>query len=98
MIYELHDDGYRRQIFAQGKKAAIAKLLKLRQQAQRDNEPRMMLCIWGILRSLDGYTAGEIADHPKVQRRTVPLRIDISGTGKARKACWKGIAAGGRRL
>ena len=90
-----------RPIFAQGKKAAIAKLLKLRQQAQRDREPRMMLRIQGILMSLDGHTTGEIADHLKVHRSTVPLPFrygSISGTGTARKACWKGIAAGGRLL
>lgn len=65
-----------RPIFAQGKKAAIAKLLKLRRQAQRDREPRMMLRIQGILMSLDGHATGEIADHLKVHRSTVPLWID----------------------
>jgi transposase len=65
-----------RPIFAQGKKTAITKLLKLRQQAQRDKEPRMMLRIQGILMSLDGHTTGEIADHLKVHRSTVPLWID----------------------
>jgi hypothetical protein len=39
----MSDDGYMRSTFAQGKKAAVAKLLELRQQAQRDKEPRMML-------------------------------------------------------
>jgi transposase len=72
----MRDDGYIRPTFAQGKKAAVAKLLKLRQQAQRDKEPRMMLRIQGILMSLDGHTAGEIADHLKVHRSTVPLWID----------------------
>ncbi len=65
-----------RAIFAQGKRAAIAKLLKLRQQAQRDKEPRMVLRIQGILMSLDGHTTGEIANHLKVHRSTVPLWID----------------------
>jgi transposase len=72
----MRDDGYMRPTFAQGKKAAVAKLLKLRQQAQRDKEPRMMLRIQGILMSLDGHTTGEIADHFKVHRSTVPLWID----------------------
>jgi hypothetical protein len=65
-----------RPTFAQGKKAAFAQLLKLRQQAQRDKEPRMMVRIPGILMSLDGHTTGEIADHLKVHRSTVPLWID----------------------
>jgi transposase len=72
----MRDDDYMRPTFAQGKKAAVATLLKLRQQAQRDKEPRMMLRIQGILMSLDGHTAGEIADHLKVHRSTVPLWID----------------------
>jgi transposase len=72
----MRDDGYVRPTFARGKKTAIAKLLELRQQAQRDKEPRMMLRIQGILMSLDGHTTGEIADHLKVHRSTVPLWID----------------------
>ena len=75
----MRDDGYMRPTFAQGKKAAVAKLLKLRQQAQRDKEPRMILRIRGILMSLmslDGHSTGEIADHLKVHRSTVPLWID----------------------
>ena len=73
---ELRDDGCMRPIFAQGKKAAIAMLLKLRQQAQRDREPRMMLRIQGILMSLDAHTTGEIADHLKAHRSTAPPWID----------------------
>jgi hypothetical protein len=34
----MRNDGYMRPTFAQGKKAAVAKLLKLRQQAQRDKK------------------------------------------------------------
>ena len=72
----MRDDGYMRPTFAHGRKAAIVKLLKLRQQAQRDKEPRMLLRIQGLLMSLDGHTTGEIADHLKVHRSTVPLWID----------------------
>jgi len=72
----MRDDGCMRPTFAHGKKAAIARLLKLRQQAQSDKEPRMLLRIQGILMSLDGHTTGEIADHLKVHRSTVPLWID----------------------
>ena len=68
--------GYMRPTFAQGRTAAIAKLLELRRQAQKDKEPRMVLRIQGILMSLAGHTTGEIADHLKVHRSTVPLWID----------------------
>ena len=77
MICEMRDDGYMRPTFAHGKKVAVARLLKLRQQAQGDKEPRMLLRIQGILMSLDGHTTGEIADHLRVHRSTVPLWIDL---------------------
>ena len=68
--------GNMRPTFAQGKKAAITKLLKLRRQAQKDKEPRVVLRIQGLLMSLEGHTTGEIADNLKVHRSTVPLWID----------------------
>jgi len=68
--------GYMRPIFAQGRKASIAKLLELRRQAQKDKAPRVVLRLQGILMSLAGHTTGEIADHLKVHRSTVPLWID----------------------
>jgi hypothetical protein len=42
---------YMRPTFAQGKTAAISKLLELRRQAQKDKEPRVVLRIQGILMS-----------------------------------------------
>jgi transposase len=68
--------GDMRPTFAQGKKAAISKLLELRRQALKDKEPRVVVRIQGILMSLEGHTTGEIADHLKVHRSTVPLWID----------------------
>jgi transposase len=68
--------GYMRPTFAQGRKAAISKLLELRRQAQKDKEPRVVLRIQGILMSLAGHTTGEIAGHLKVHRSTIPLWID----------------------
>jgi transposase len=62
--------------FAKGNKATIKKLLKLRRQAQRDKEPRVLLRIQGILMSLEGRTTGEIAHDLKVHRSTVPLWIE----------------------
>ena len=68
--------GYMRPTFAQGRKTAISRLLELRRQAQKDKEPRVVLRIQGILMSLTGHTTGEIADHLKVHRSTVPQWID----------------------
>src|SRR5258706_14762981 len=68
--------GYMRPTFANGSKATISRLLKLRRQALKDKEPRMVLRIQGILLSLESPTTGEIADLLKVHRSTVPLWID----------------------
>jgi transposase len=68
--------GNMRPTFAKGKKTAIWKLLELRRQAQKDKAPRVVLRIQGILMSLEGHTTGEIANHLKVHRSTVPLWID----------------------
>ena len=65
-----------RPTIAQGKKAAISKLPELRRQAQKGKEPLVVLRIQGLLLSLSGHTSGEIADHLKVHRSTVPLWID----------------------
>src|SRR5438876_9458413 len=68
--------GNMRPTFANGNKATISKLLEVRRQAQKDKEPRVVLRIQGILMSLDGQTTGEIANHLKVHRSTVPLWFD----------------------
>jgi transposase len=68
--------GCMRPTFARGRKATLSKLLELRRQAQKDKEPRVLLRVQGILMSLAGHTTGEIADHLKVHRSTVPLWID----------------------
>jgi transposase len=65
-----------RPTFARGTKATTSKLLALRRQAQKDKEPRVVLRVQGILMSLAGHTTGEIADHLRVHRSTVPLWID----------------------
>lgn len=63
-------------VFAKGNARTISKLLALRRQAQKDKEPRVVLRIQGIVMSLEGHTAGEIAHFLKVHRSTVPLWID----------------------
>jgi hypothetical protein len=50
-----------RPTFAQGRKAAISKLLKLRRQAQKDKEPRVVLRIQGILMSERRSLAGSVS-------------------------------------
>jgi hypothetical protein len=67
-----------RPTFAKGNRIAISKLLELRRQAQRDKEPRVVLRIQGILMSLEGGTAGEISNHLKVHRSTVPRPRGLS--------------------
>ncbi len=68
--------GNMRPTFARGGKSTIAKLLEVRRHAQKDKEPRVVLRVQGILMSLEGHTTGEIAQHLKVHRTTVPLWID----------------------
>jgi len=65
-----------RPVFANGNHRTAHKLLELRRQAQADKEPRVVLRIQGILMSLDGCSAGEIAYRLKVHRSTVPLWIE----------------------
>jgi len=76
MFDRIGDDVDMRPIFAKGNRRTVSKLLELRRQAQKDKEPRLMLRIQGIVMSLEGRTAGEIANDLKVHRSTVPLWID----------------------
>jgi transposase len=82
-----------RPIFAHGNKRTIAKLLELRRQAQREKEPRVLLRIQGILMSLEGHTAGEIARDLKVHRSTVPLWID-HWNRHGEEGLWEGHRSG----
>src|SRR6516165_635569 len=85
--------GDMRPTFAKGNKTAISKLLELRRQAQKDKEPRVVLRIQGILMSLDRQTTGEIANHLKVHRSTVPLWID-HWNRHGQKGLWEGHRSG----
>jgi len=82
-----------RPTFAKGNRTAIPKLLELRRQAQKDKEPRVVLRIQGILMSLEGVTAGEISNHLKVHRSTVPLWID-HWNRHGQKGLWEGHRSG----
>lgn len=85
--------GDMRPTFAKGNRTAVSKLLELRRQAQKDKEPRVVLRIQGILMSLDGQTTGEIANHLKVHRSTVPLWID-HWNRHGQKGLWEGHRSG----
>ena len=52
-----------------------------------------MLRIQGILMSLEGVTAGEISNHLKVHRSTVPLWID-HWNRHGQKGLWEGHRSG----
>jgi transposase len=82
-----------RPIFARGDKSTIAKLLKLRRQAQKDKEPRIVLRIQGIMMSLEGHTTRMTANFLKVHRSTVPLRID-HWNRHGPKGLWEGHRSG----
>ena len=90
------DHGDMRPRFAKGSRNTLSKLLEMRRQAQKDKEPRVVLRIQGILMSLEGHTTGEIANHLKVHRSTVPLWID-HWNRFGEKGLWEGHRSGRRR-
>ena len=63
-------------VFAEGDRRAIKKLLAVRREAQQEHAPRLLLRVQGILMSLEGHTASDIAHRLKVHRSTVPLWIE----------------------
>ena len=89
----MSNDGNMRPTFAKGNNATVSNLLELRRQAQKDKEPRVILRIQGILMSLEGQTTGEIANHLKVHRSTVPLWID-HWNRHGQKGLWEGHRSG----
>jgi transposase len=82
-----------RPVFANGQRRTITKLLGLRREAFADQAPRVVLRIQGILLSLEGHTAGEIAQTLKVHRSTVPLWIDHWNRYGA-EGLWEGHRSG----
>lgn len=62
-------------VFAKGDQRTVARLLRLRQQAQADGAARVVLRIQGVLLSLEGHSTGAIARLLKVHRSTVPIWI-----------------------
>lgn len=80
-------------VFAKGGRKAIEKLLALRREAQREKVPRLILRIQGILMSLEGHTAGDIAHQLKVHRSSVPLWINHWNT-YGEEGLWEGQRSG----
>lgn len=82
-----------RPVFARGTRRTVDQLLRLRRQAQKDKAPRVVLRIQGIIMSLDGLTAGQIAERLKVHRSTVPLWID-HWNAHGEEGLWEGQRSG----
>ena len=80
-------------VFAKRQRQTVARLLGLRREALADKVPRVVLRIQGILMSLDGHTAGEIAQTLKVHRSTVPLWID-HWNRHGEEGLWEGQRSG----
>lgn len=80
-------------VFATGGRKAIQKLLGVRREAQRDKAPRLLLRVQGILMSLEGHTAGDIANQLKVHRSTVPLWIE-HWNSHGEQGLWEGQRSG----
>lgn len=80
-------------VFAKGGAKATAKLLALRREAQREKVPRLILRIQGILLSLEGHTAVDIAHDLKVHRSSVPLWIKHWNT-YGEEGLWEGQRSG----
>jgi len=60
-----------KQVFADGNKNTVKKLVRLRKQAHAEKEPRVALRIQGIIFSIEGYPAPEIASMLKTSKGTV---------------------------
>ena len=80
-------------VFAKGGRKVVQKLLAVRREAQREKAPRLVLRVQGILMSLEGHTAGDIADQLKVHRSTVPLWID-HWNSYGEEGLWEGQRSG----
>ena len=64
-----------RMVFAQGNSKTAKLLLRLRQEATRDDESRVALRFHAIALSIEGHTTSQIARTLKVHRSSVPLWI-----------------------
>jgi transposase len=82
-----------RPTFARGNNTTMTKLLKLRREAQKDKEPRVLLRIQGIMMSMEGHRTGEIAQQLKVHRSTVPLWIE-QWNQYGKEGLWEGHRSG----
>jgi transposase len=65
-----------RPVFAKGDSRTVRLLLQLRQEAIKDQEPRVAQRFHGIALSIEGHTTSQIAQVLKVHRSSVPLWIE----------------------
>jgi transposase len=65
-----------RPVFARGNSKTVELLLQLRQEASRDQEPRVAQRFHAVALSIDGHTVSQIARALKVHRSSVPLWIE----------------------
>jgi len=63
-------------VFAKGDSRTARLLLQLRQEALKDQEPRVAQRFHGIALSIEGHTTSQIAQVLKVHRSSVPLWIE----------------------
>ena len=80
-------------VYAKGDQRTAKRLLTLRQRAQTDKAPRVVLRIQGILMSLDGYSTGEIARRLRVHRSGVPVWIR-HWNEHGEQGLWEGYRSG----
>ena len=64
-----------RPVFAEGNSKTVKLLLHLRQEADRDDEPRVAQRFHAIALSIEGHTTSQIARTLNVHRSSVPLWI-----------------------
>ena len=80
-------------VFAKGDRRAMDKLMAVRREAHREKAPRVLLRVQGVLMSLEGHSTGDIADHLKVHRSTVPLWVE-HWNSYGEEGLWEGHRSG----
>lgn len=65
-----------RSVFAKGNQQTVRLLLQLRQEAVKDQEPRVAQRFHAMALSIEGRTASQIAQFLKVHRSCIPLWIE----------------------
>lgn len=80
-------------VFAQGNQRTVQRLLRLRREAMSEKAVRVAQRLHGIILSLEGHTAPEIARLLHVHRSTVPLWIE-HWNDHGQEGLWEGQRPG----